>query len=141
LTTAKVKPPIGQEQLSLKLFTEDGRIRLREVLMEETFMDTPTCRASMAAACAILRDVPALVTYPADSISPFYHDVVVVVGHCRWRNSPSADDPFFACMSSIDPAFLAVVNQSIAVAFILLLYLLVRRFSRSRSWGSAGIQN
>jgi hypothetical protein len=39
MTTAKPEPPIPMEQLNLEPFSEEERLRLRELMLEEAFMD------------------------------------------------------------------------------------------------------
>jgi hypothetical protein len=55
MTNPEVEPPVPREQLNLNPFTEDRRIRLTEVMLDEVFMDARNPGAQIAAARAILR--------------------------------------------------------------------------------------
>jgi hypothetical protein len=41
MTTPKAEPPISREQQNLESFPEEKRLRLRELMLEEAFMDAP----------------------------------------------------------------------------------------------------
>jgi hypothetical protein len=56
MTTPKAEPPIPREQLNLEPFSEDERLRLSELMLEEVFMDAPTRRAQITATCKFMRD-------------------------------------------------------------------------------------
>jgi hypothetical protein len=56
MMTPKAEPPIPREQLNLELFAEEERLRLSELMLEEVFMDAPTRRAQITAACKFLRE-------------------------------------------------------------------------------------
>jgi hypothetical protein len=70
MMTPKAEPPIPREELNLESFSEEERLRLSELMLEEAFIDAPTRRAQITAACIFLRDPedPLRFTYLATGV-------------------------------------------------------------------------
>jgi ribonuclease PH len=80
-----------REQLNLEPFSEEERLRLSELMLEEVFMDAPTRRAQITAACIFLRESedPLRSTYVAIGVSFGGLTAEVVVSQERKASRPT----------------------------------------------------